>query len=139
MKKENLDIKRNIESAKVWTGITYDIDIARKSGGRITQSALSKFLSSPETSNPTVEKIRGVADGLGVEAWMLLVKNFPWEAIGKNKPLQQISSQGYAMLAMFETLSEQDRKSIFDYMEFVLKNDERNTNVVREARKYLSD
>ena len=114
---KNLEIKKNIEEAKRLRGVEYDIDIARKSGGLITQSAISKFMSAPETSNPTVEKLRGIAQGLKIEPWMLLVQNFPFEFMGA-KPLDQITGEGYRLLTVFESLPDDKRKTILDFVLF---------------------
>lgn len=117
---KNIDIKQNVEKAKKLRGIDYDIDIARKSGGMITQSAISKFLKAPETSNPTVEKIRGMAKGLKLEPWMLLVPNFPFEALTNAKAVSSISLEGYRLLAAFESLPEDRKKAILDFVLFQL-------------------
>lgn len=130
---ENIAVKVNINNAKAVFGIDYDIDIAEKSGGLITQSALSKFLCSPETNNPTIRKIRGMAYGLKIEPWMLLVPNFPFDAIG-HKPLAKISRDGYRLLAAFESLPDDKRKEILAFAAFQVRDDPASSRKIEDVR-----
>lgn len=141
MEIKNVDIKQNVEKAKKLRGIDYDIEIARKSGGMITQSAISKFMTAPETSNPTVEKLRGMAKGLKIEPWMLLVPNFPFDALTNAKVVSSISPEGYRLLAAFESLPEDRKKAILDFVLFQLQQSHPpQARLIQEARaEYVTD
>ena len=91
-------------------------------------------------SNPTIKVIESYAKPLKTEPWMLLVKNFPFKEVIKNKKtIKQISPEGYLLLSAFESAPENVRYSIMDAVALAISHtDVTSTNLIKESQsKYV--
>ena len=88
-------------------------------------------------SNPTAVNLRKIAKALGVEAWMLLIENFPFEEIAKPS-LKHISADGYALLNLYESATEEKRASLLDYMSYQLRGSAAESKVRDVQSRYLT-
>ena len=107
-------------------------NLIRRSGAA-SQNAFAAFSGLPqrtinkvfidENEIPTTKTLMKIAAKNNVETWMLLVKNFPLDSV-HGKPLEEISAQGYQLLAAFEKSDTETKKAILTQMAFMLQNNE---------------
>lgn len=137
MKTHNEKIIRNIKKSCAVAGLT-PTEVARKSKGMVTQSTLSKLLSYPEESNPTLKTLIGVSNATGTQPWMFLLEDFPFESVKQIKPIKKISKEGYILLKAFEESSSETKLTILKQIGYMLDNyDDNKTSAmfVKETAK----
>jgi len=104
----------------------------------VDHGTISKLLSDYALPNPTTKIITGLANSFKVAPWMLMIENFPFDSLGNRQPLTQISTSGYMLLELYESASEEKRKSLLDYVAYQLRADPKAEHKIREAQtKYL--
>lgn len=123
-------IRNNISQLIERSGTGSQNGFAKHCG--LPQRTINKvFLNDAEL--PTTKTLIAIAERNGVEAWMMLVRDFPWDAVGHEK-MDHISSQGYLLLKAFERSTPDTKKAILSQMAFLLKNDE---NKERESMQLM--
>lgn len=130
---KNTEIRNNITRLRDLREVTVTY-IAKKSRSLVTQSSLSKFMSHPEESNPTVKTLRGIAAATRIEPWMLLIKDFPFEG-ANGEPLSKISKEGYLFLCAFEKATPETRRSLMKQMADMVSefdNDKKNSKQLKD-------
>lgn len=85
MAKTNEDLSLYIRDVMNAKGLTQK-DVQKKSGGRITDGYVASILTGRAT-NPSVDKIKALADGLGVDVNELfhIAAGLPLKAAGENR------------------------------------------------------
>lgn len=101
---------------------------------KVSQRTISSILAVDEFPNPSIKVLTNIAKALNVQAWMLLIDNFPFESIGLTKPLQQITAEGYRLLHVFENVNNDTRKSILDYALYQMRHDPKYADRIQEIR-----
>lgn len=137
MEQENINIRDNISLLMQIRGINNPNQLAEKLKGQVTQPALYTLIRHPEENNPTTKTLRAIAKVLVVEAWMLLIKDFPMHLI-KKKPLKKISPEGYALLQGFEASSDETKQAILRQAS-LLMNEIDNNSAERTTIKEVTD
>ncbi len=103
----------------------------------VDQKTINNLLAHDTLPNPTTKVLAAIATSFRVEPWMLLIQDFPWDAVS-TKPVDHISSSSYRLLSAVEQADDEQRKAILDYAVFQLRENERRANLIRDARsQYL--
>lgn len=108
-------------------------DFARKAG--IAPATLTTFLKNPEERNITLDNLFSISDICGVELWMLLIEEFPFEEIKKKKPLKRISADGYALLDLYERAPASARSEMLNYVAYQLRENPIAERKIRETQQ----
>lgn len=107
----------------------------------VDHGTISKLRSEDTLPNPTVKIITGLANAFGIEPWMLLIENFPFN-VGRNRlHLKSISEDGYIMLKVFESCdNETVRYALLEAAKQAIKPlDERASNQIADIQStYLA-
>lgn len=105
----------------------------------VAQKTINKMFTN-ENEIPSTTTVESVATKNGAAAWMLLLSDFPWEAI-QGKPITKISADGYRLLQAFERSSSVTKAALLTHMAFLLQMQEgKNAEaevIMEEQKKYL--
>lgn len=106
--------------------------LAKESG--VSQRTISNILAEDEIPNPSAKVLGKIAKSLGVKPWMLLVPNFPFEAI-KGKPLGGIHPLTYTVMEAMEREPETIKLLIMEAVSHTLcKIDTPSSHEIKEAQ-----
>jgi len=134
MDKDHIEtIRNNVKRLMEMRGIASENSLAVKSG--ISQKTVNLLLATDAMPNPTVKVLAALSKTLGVVPWMLLVRDFPFEVIGLGKPLARITAEGYRLLSVYESLPDDKRKAILDFVLFQL-GESSQAKQIRDTRSH---
>ena len=133
---KNTVIAKNIETLiKLQKSkIVHASALAKKMG--VSKTTTTALLKDPDSSNPTLKKLQGMAESLKIELWMLFVEDFPFEVVNST-PLKKISASGYEVLCLFEQLDDATRKSVLDFIAYQVQGTRQEQQVRDVQAKYI--
>jgi len=136
MNKTTKIIKENLKSLMRELGIPTPYALAKIC--KVDQKTANNLISDNgnPNANPTIKVIESYANPLKIEPWMLLMKNFPFKEVIKNKRiLKEITPEGYLLLSAFESAPENVRYSIMDAVALAISHtDITSTNMIKESQ-----
>ena len=112
-------IRENVRHLMERDGIPSENALAKKA--KVDQKTINNLLASDTLPNPTMKVLEAIADTFKVEPWMLWVEAFDFGAVGA-RPLCRITSTGYRLLSVFESLPDDKRKTILDFALFQIND-----------------
>jgi len=138
MKKENTNISKNIKSLMRVNNIPSMTKLAERCAGNITTRTLSRIISTPDESNPTLESLQIVADHFKIPVYALLIEDFPFGEARKNR-LEKVSKEGYTLLYAFEKAPKNIQYAILESASFSLRevNKKASNNIKSSQSIYL--
>lgn len=137
----NVEIQRNILRVMKLRGIDNPNQLAERLKGRVTQPGLYMLLRNPEENNPTIKTLRAIAKVLDVEAWMLVIPDFPFESIRQHRPIDRLHPLTYFVIEAMEREPEMVKLLIMEAVSHALiKIDDRHSHEIKEAQaSYLKN
>ena len=115
-------------------GIANVNQLAVRLKGKVTQPSLYMLMNNPEENNPTLKTLRAIAKVLEVEAWMLIIPKFPFDAM-TDKPVGTMSALSYLILQTMEREPDSIKLLITESVSHSLcKIDDRRSHEIKEAQ-----
>jgi hypothetical protein len=134
-----MDTRKAIASKNIQTLLELNQDsisnFARRSG--MAPSTLTTFLKYPEDRNITLDHLLAISDISGIELWTLFVPNFPYRNT-QGKRITNISADGYALLHIYESATDEQRKSLLDYASYQMRGSAAESKVRDVQSRYLT-
>lgn len=130
----NVEIQKNILRVMKLRGIENPNQLAEKLKGKVTQPGLYMLLRNPEENNPTIKTLRAIAKVLEVEAWMLVIPDFPFEAI-RHRPIDRFHPLTYSIVETMEKEPELVKLLITESVSHALcKIDVKHSHEIKEVQ-----
>lgn len=125
------NIRRLVDTKRVKEAGTISA-LAKKAG--LSKPTLTTFMNEPELRNISMDTLVACAHVLKVEPWMLLIPDFPFDAI-KTLPVKKISASGYTLLDIYEQESDFVKYGMMEAVSHSLcKVDENRSHQIKEAQ-----
>lgn len=114
-------VRGNLRRLKQLDRITTNQALAKQMG--VSTRTVNQLMSESAESNPRIDTVDLVAKTLGIETWMLLVPEFPFQALPRKGALN-LKEESILILKVLDKATDEDRKSIREYAKFIINNNE---------------
>lgn len=137
MENEKHYLSKNVKRLMALRGIPSLTQLAARSAGEITTRTLGGLVNYPDDNNPTVGTLQTLASVFKVPVWTLVSKDFPFEALKQSNNIKSISADGYALLHIYESATDEQRKSLLDYASYQMRGSAAESKVRDVQSRYL--
>ena len=99
-----------------------------------TKPTLTTFIKNPEIRNVNIDLLIAISEVMRIEPWVLLMPDFPVDALGQGRPPKRVTHEGYRLLSVFESLPDDKRKAILDFAAFQTRDDPASSRKIEDVR-----